>query len=198
MKQVPIALLTLILLSGSFAQSEETKEPKKQDKPKQGKTVEVKDLKLTLPKGWTAEKPSNNLRLGQFKIKAAEGDKEPTELVIFNFGGGGGAVQANIQRWVGQFGAEGRTAKILTGKSTQGDYIAVDISGTYNLPVGPPIRRQTKEAKGYRMVALILQIEDKGVYYLKLVGPQKTVESASSDLRKAIGADMSKEKQFVQ
>ena len=61
-----------------------------QDKEKATQVVEVKDIKLTVPKAWKQEEPSNQLRLTQFKLSAAEGDKDGTELAISQFGGGGG------------------------------------------------------------------------------------------------------------
>ena len=63
-----------------------------QDKEKATQVVEVKDLKLTVPKAWKQEDPSNQLRIAQFKLSAAEGDKDGAELAISQFGGGGGAI----------------------------------------------------------------------------------------------------------
>ena len=99
-------------------------------------------------------------------------------------------MNANLERWSGQFQPVVKT-KIYKGESKQGEYYLLDIRG-YNKPIGPPInRRQTQP--GYQMLAVVLMVKDKGNYFLKLTGPQKTVASAAQALRIAIDADATKE-----
>ena len=156
--------------------------------------VKLKDLTLTVPETWKQGDPSNNLRLGEFDIPPVEDDgDEPVELTVFTFGGGG-SVQQNIERWINQFDAEGRKAKVTTGESPQGRYVFVDISGTYQQPVGPPILRQTETVPEARMLAVILGIPEKGVYYLKMAGREKTVSANEQHLRRSFGGDAEKEK----
>jgi gluconolactonase len=155
--------------------------------------VKLEALALKVPAEWKQQPPSNNLRLGQFSIPAAEGDPEPAELTIFNFGFGGG-VKDNIERWVNQFEAKERMVKTTTGQSPQGEYVFVDVQGTYKRPVGPPIRGQTTPAPGFRMLGFILAVPEKGTYFLKLTGPQKTVSNAAEAYRTSIGAKEKDEK----
>jgi gluconolactonase len=155
--------------------------------------VKIEDLKLTVPASWKQQPPSNNLRLGQFEIPAAEGDKEPAELTIFNFGAGGG-VKANIDRWVEQFQPDDRKTKSTQGKCSLGDYVLVDVSGTYKKPVGPPRLGKTEPMPGARMLGVILSVEKKGLYFLKLTGPEKTVAAAAGGIRTSIGAKAGDEK----
>ena len=133
-----------------------------QEKAKETQAIEVKDIKLTVPKAWKQEKPSNQFRVAQFKIDAAEGDKEGAELVITQFGGGGGGVDDNIKRWIGQFEAKERKVKVTKGKSTQGEYIIADVTGTYLKPDGPPFAQKTKPTPGSRVLNVMLIVEDKG------------------------------------
>ena len=134
---------------------------------KKAETVEVKlrDLVLNLPKDWAAaaDKP---MRLATYEIPSVEGDKEKGELAISTFGGDGGGVAPNLERWVGQFDAEGREVTIKKGVVGDNTYHVADISGTYQKSVGPPMLRKTTPAKGYRMLGMIVQIKDKGVYFL--------------------------------
>ena len=169
------------------------KSEKKVAKPGKATAVKVKDITLSVPSTWKQEKPTSRLRAGQFKLPAVAGDKEGAELVVYFFGGAGGGADANIRRWIGQFQSEGRKMKVLQGKSTQGPYLVLDLSGTYNKPIGPPIQRRTKPMPGARMLAVILSIKDKGNYFLKLTGPNKTVTAAASQLRVSFGADPKKE-----
>lgn len=161
------------------------------------KTTEIKvdKLTLTVPADWKQEKPSSNLRLAQFVIPAVEGDKEPSELVVFPpFGG---SAEANIQRWIAQFEAEGREVKMTEGASTHGKYVLVDLKGTYKKPEGPPILQKSKPAPGYRMYGVILSAKDGGNYFLKLTGPEKTVAAQSDAIRTAFGAKAADEKEYT-
>jgi len=157
------------------------------------KKVVAKDITLNVPANWKQSPASNNLRTAQFALPAVDGDKDDAELVVYFFGGAGGGVNANLERWSGQFQPGGKKQKIYKGQSKQGEYYLLDITGVYNKPIGPPINRQTNPTPGYQMLAVVLMVKDKGNYFLKLTGPQKTVSAASKAIRVAIDADLKKE-----
>jgi hypothetical protein len=57
-----------------------------------------------LPAGWERVPPSSSMRIAQASIPGPGG---PGELAVFHFGvGGGGGVDANLERWVGQMQPE--------------------------------------------------------------------------------------------
>jgi hypothetical protein len=57
-------------------------------------------IEFDLPKSWQSQPPSSSMRLSQAVIPGPGG---PGEFAVFFFGpGGGGGVEANIDRWVGQ------------------------------------------------------------------------------------------------
>ena len=169
---------------------------KAKEKPKT-KKVKVRDITLEVPKTWKQTPPKSKFRAGQFAIPAAKGDKEDAELIVYFFGSfGGGSVGANVKRWVGQFQSKGRKAKTTIGKSTQGPYVLVNVTGTYNKPIGPPVMRKTKAMSGARMMSVILAVEKKGNYFLKLTGPEKTVTAIAGDFRKSFGANVKEEKEY--
>ncbi len=169
------------------------------DKPAKTNDLKIKDLTLKVPATWKSAPPSNNLRLAQFEIPAVKGDKEPAELVISSFGGTGGGVSANVTRWIGQFAAgKDRKVKVTQGESKDGKYIFVDLSGTYNKSIGPPFLRKTKAVPDSRMLGVILAVEGKAYYFLKLTGPNKTVSSVVDEFRAAFGANAKDEKPFEQ
>src|SRR5437899_1407025 len=61
------------------------------------------ELHFRAPDGWTVEKASSSMRVAQYKLPKAEGDKEDASLVLYYFGATqGGTAQANIDRWIGQ------------------------------------------------------------------------------------------------
>ncbi len=161
------------------------------------KVVEAGALKLTVPTAWKQQQPSSSLRLAQFALPAAEGDAEGGELVIS--GPFGGSREANITRWLGQFDGEGRVVKMSEGTCPQGEYVLVDITGTYQKPIGPPIARKSTPAPGFRMLGVMITVKDGqngGNYFLKMPAPEKTTAAHEAGLRATIGADPSKEKPY--
>jgi gluconolactonase len=181
-----VAALALMLAADVIAQDDAAK--------KQTREVKIEDITLAVPADWKQQPPANRLRLAQFVIPPAGSDEKPTEMVVSFFGGGGGGVDANIERWVGQFEGEGRTAKISKGTSKQGPYYLVDVSGTYKMPIGPPIQGKFESVPDARMLGVILEVEGKGNYFLKMAGPAKTVTAQGEALRASIGGDKKSEK----
>ncbi|MEQ9408368.1 MAG: hypothetical protein RIK87_11605 [Fuerstiella sp.] len=168
-------------------------EPKKDSKTT---AVTIKDLVLHVPEDWKLAKNTSSMRLATYTVPAAKGDPEDGELAISSFGGDGGGIAPNLSRWVGQFSGDGRTAKIVKGSAGENDYYVADIAGTYNKPDGPPFLRKTKPTPGYRMIGMILILKGKGVYFLKLTGPDKTVAAQRKAIRTAIGGDIEAEQDY--
>src|SRR4029453_16790463 len=59
-------------------------------------------LLFTAPDDWSKRQPQSSMRVAGVQSPATQGDTEPGELVVYYFGGSGGSVDANIQRWLGQ------------------------------------------------------------------------------------------------
>ena len=159
------------------------------------KESKVGEITLKTPASWKQSEPTSKLRLAQFEIPAEEGDKESADLAIFSFGAGGG-VQANIDRWINQFNAEGRKSKVSVGKAELGEYVIADVTGTYKKPVGPPVLGKTEPLEGARMLGVILAVEGKGNYFLKMTGQNATVSAAAEAFRASFGGKESAEKAF--
>lgn len=149
------------------------------------KKVKVGDVVLVVPGTWKQQPPSNRLRLAQFQIPPSGDDKEPAELSVFNFGGGG-AVAQQVDRWKGQFLPTNREFSMEEGKIELGAYVLVDLAGTFKKPTGPPVLRKTTEMRGAKMLVVMVSTK-KGNYFLKLVGLNATVSAAAADFRKSIG-----------
>ncbi len=136
----------------------------------------ITGLTLSVPKEWESSPPTSSMRLAQWVIPGPGGDGE---LVVYRFPGGGGGVQANIDRWKGQFQPpEGKTIDdVATVKSIAGEgelkTTLVDVTGTYVAAVRPGDDEKHNDAE-YRMFAAVL--EGSGdAYYFKAVGPAKTL-----------------------
>ncbi len=135
-------------------------------------------LKFTAPSAWISEPPSSSMRKAQYRLPHAEGDTEDAEMVVFYFQGGGGGVQANIDRWIGQFskpdGSPANDVAKVTKKVVHGVPVTtVDVSGTYSGAMGP-MGTSSPSKNDYRMLAAVAEASD-GPWFFKLTGPAKTV-----------------------
>ena len=136
-------------------------------------------LKFTVPSGWIEEERTSSMRVAQYRLTRAEGDTENGSVVLYYFGQGqGGSVAANIERWIGQMKqTDGKTSKEVAKEEhfdVKGLKVTtVDIAGTYVAETTPG--SGTFENKpGYRLLAAVVETPN-GPYFLKLVGPEKTV-----------------------
>src|SRR5688500_17795117 len=69
-------------------------------------------LTCTPSPAWTPNAVTSVMRVGAFVLPRAEGDNEDASLVVYFFGGAGGTVQANLDRWFGQLSQpDGRQTK---------------------------------------------------------------------------------------
>src|SRR5262249_9186327 len=113
------------------------------EKDKKGVVVQLDNLKSTAPADWKEERPSNQMRLNQFRLPKVEGDKHDAELVIFFFGtGSGGSAQQNIDRWKSAFlPPEGKkiddVANVTKMKVGNADVTYLDVRGTYKYKERP-------------------------------------------------------------
>jgi hypothetical protein len=194
MRVQPLLALEITLLSAvaaSVLPRAEAAEPAKTQ------TVTAGEIKLTVPTTWTQKETSSRFRLAQFSVPKVGVDAEDAEFVVFFFGaGGGGNVDPNIHRWINQFHPQERKLKLTSGKCPQGDYVLVDLRGTWNKPIGPPIAQKTVELPNARVVSIILTAKDQSNYFLRLTGPEKSVSANVDALRAAIAANAKSEKDY--
>jgi gluconolactonase len=192
-KRFCAAVLTIsfIFLLTTAGRADDAKTEKGTEKTKQ---VKAGKITLTVPQSWEQKPQGNRMRLAEFEVPAAEADTELGEFVVFHFENGAGGVAANIQRWVDQFDKEGRKEKIVSGESPQGKYALVDLTGTYNKSIGPPIQKKSKRLEDWRVLNVMLQT-DSGDYFLKLDGPQKTIAAVEKEFRASFGGKKETEKE---
>ncbi len=138
------------------------------------------DLTYSAPAGWKVVATSSSMRVAQFALPRAAGDAADAELVLYYFGGSGGTVEANIDRWLGQMQQpDGRPSKAVAtreNRTANGLSITlVDVGGTYVAEVTPGSEARHNNP-GYRLRAAVVQTPG-GPYFIKLTGPAKTVAS---------------------
>jgi hypothetical protein len=130
-------------------------------------------LTWTVPEGWTATKPSSSMRLAQFKVAQAGGT--PVECKVF--GGILGGVDANVDRWVGQFKkADGSPitdeAKLAESKSNGLVITTLDVSGVFGGGMGATATGGGAET--WRMLASVVEGVATPVQ-VQMVGPADVV-----------------------
>jgi hypothetical protein len=135
-------------------------------------------LKFDAPQGWVTKAPTSSMRVAEFTLPKVAGDTEDAALAIFYFGGQGGSIQANLDRWISQMTQpDGRASKDLartTKLSPRGLPITlVDLTGTYVAEVSPGSTERFNKP-GFRLRAAVVETGD-GPYFVKLTGPEKTV-----------------------
>ena len=136
-------------------------------------------LKFDAPAGWIATKPSSSMRVADFTLPKVAGDAEDATLTLYFFGGQGGSVQANLDRWISQMlQPDGRASKDLAKTTTQKtasglEVTLVDLTGTYVAEVSPGSTQRFNKP-GFRLRAAVVATAE-GPYFIKLVGPAKTV-----------------------
>jgi hypothetical protein len=150
-------------------------------------SVEQEPLHVTWvdPPAFKRVPPSNPMRKASFVVPRAAGDNEDGEVTVFYFGPGqGGSIDANVDRWVKQFGdvkpgdvrRADREANGLRQHTVELD------SGTFSsgMPGG-----STKAKDGYGLVGGIVETPS-GAYFFKMTGPAKTVKKAKPDFYKLL------------
>jgi hypothetical protein len=162
-----------------------------------GTVVELGGLKSKVPANWKSEEVPEKyrqMRVMQFQIPKTGDDKTDAQLIIFYFGeGGGGDIEGNINRWKGMFDPpEGKKIDDVSKveKLKAGDVSAtyLDVQGTYKerFPPFDPNAKITKRPD-YRLLGVIFECK-KGPYYIRMIGPNKTVESNKKGLEEWVKA----------
>lgn len=150
-------------------------------------TVAEGKLEFKAPASWTKKTPKSRIVEVEYEIPAAKGDETAGRMTVM---GAGGTVEANIDRWIGQFdqpdgGDTKDKTKIEKLKVSGQDVQWVDLSGTYKDNPAPFAGGKSVLRENYRMLAAIVQTKESGNYFLKFYGPKATVtenEKAFRDL----------------
>jgi hypothetical protein len=135
-------------------------------------------LKYDLPEGWTSKPLSSKMRLADFVLPKAEGDPEDATLVVTFFGGQGGTVQANFDRWLSQMEQPGGraskdVAKTSVLKTHDLTLSIMDLPGTFVAEKAPGSAERYNKP-GFHLRAAVIE-GTGGPYFVRLVGPAKTV-----------------------
>jgi hypothetical protein len=142
----------------------------------------VAGLGFTTPSGWRSVPTSSSMRVAQYALPRASGDAQDAELVVYYFGGSGGTLEANIERWVGQMRQpDGRPSTAVMKRQSRTvnglKVTLVDVPGTYVAEMTPGAA-QRHNSPNFHLRAAVIETTN-GPYFIKLTGPAKTI--AASD-----------------
>lgn len=123
-------------------------------------------LEYELPAGWKELRPTSD-RL----INLQPAGHEQASCYLTFLAGGGGGLESNVNRWIGQFGGEPLDAEQVAALPKQAllgrDATLVEVEGTFAAMGGPP-------QAGFALVGLILSDPSGGIF-LKFTGPSALV-----------------------
>jgi hypothetical protein len=160
--------------------------PRTLDKRADGRST-LGPFSLVVPAGWTEKPSTSSMRAAQFQLPAPEGSE--AEVVVYYFGEtGAGSVQANIDRWVGQFKQpddkpSSEVAKVEKATYAGQEASVVSVSGRYvagAMPGGQPVDKPNQT-----LIAAIVP-SPKGPYYFRLVGSKDAVAAQEASFRAAL------------
>ena len=139
----------------------------------------VAGLKWTPPAGWRSS-GTTSMRAATYPVGPAQGDQDAAECVVYFFGlGQGGSIQANIDRWEGQFktsGGQPAPAKVTKLTIHGLPVTTIDVSGEYSGMAGPAATAATPPVRvpGYRLLGAIVE-SPGGNVFIKFTGSAKTM-----------------------
>ncbi len=135
-------------------------------------------LTFATPNGWKSSPTTSSMRVAQFMLPRTAGDTQDAELVVYYFGGSGGTIDANIERWLGQMqqpnGRPSSAAATRAKRTVNGLAMTlVDVSGTYVAEVTPG-SAERHNSPNFRLRAAVIETAN-GPFFIKLTGPARTV-----------------------
>jgi len=169
-----------------------TRADEEKDEPKKEPTVISLGegrVELEAPAEWESKKPQNRIVDFEFAVPPVEGDENPGRVTVM---GAGGGVEGNIKRWIDQFqqsdGSDTKDkAKVEKTEINDTEVHIVSITGTYkDTPGGPFAQKPPVLRENYRMLSAIIVTKESGHYFIKLYGPQKTVDAQEEAFHKML------------
>ena len=172
MKSTIFSIVAVAILSISAFSGAQDKEP-----------IKAGEFSFTYGEPWIRQAVTSSMRAGQLTYKQADEKLQNVDVVFFYFGtGGAGGIQANIDRWAGQFVGE---AKTNTEKKTvnEREIVYFTGNGTFEESMGGPFSGNRVKKENHSVLAAILP-SDNGPVFLKMTGPADAVEAARASFEK--------------
>lgn len=149
-------------------------------------------VRWEVPDAFVTERPASSMRAAQYRVPRASGDDQDAQITVFYFGPGqGGAVQDNIDRWVGQVTQpDGRPSSEVarTDRRTVNGMQVTTVTvegrlGGGGMPGMPP----TPSIENGQLLGAIVE-GPNGPVFFKMTGPTATVTAARGAFDELIGS----------
>jgi hypothetical protein len=148
--------------------------------PNQGATVALDAIRLTAPAEWIRKATDSSFVAAEFSLPRVIGDSADGRLTISTAGGG---VEANIDRWKGQFKPQPQSITQEDVDVSGLKATVVDMSGDFNDQRGPFAPGELRPS--YRMIAAVIPVSGQ-LYFIKATGPQKTIAAHAAAIQQFI------------
>jgi len=146
----------------------------------------VAGFRAPKPASWVWTKPTMQFRTLQYSVPGAADSTKSAELIVSVFvAGDGGPLDANIERWRGQFRKGDAPVEAKRSSKEVGPLKVefVELEGDYMAMGAPAPKRDSLQ------LAAIVQAEGRNVFF-RLVGPKETVEANREAFNKLIDGMM--------
>lgn len=176
MRYLLIAVAATALLASCNNSKRPEKVEMKSDKQEQkaetqgSDFLQLAEFTMKIPDSWEKAQPSSEMRMLEFNVPEAK-----SNIAGFYFGQREEMVEANINRWRGQFADE----ESFDRETYDQGQIFVRISGTYKKKPSP-MSQEFTEAPGYMTLAAIVPSK-QGPYFFKMVGEKKNVDKVEEE-----------------
>jgi len=147
-------------------------------------TFKVSEFTFTRPAQWEWVESASQMRKAELKV-VDEKTKAKAEIVFYHFGqGGAGGIQANVDRWLGQFVEPRDKINAKTEESNVGKHKVTYVSAEGTYKSGMPGGAQTP-MPNYALLGAIIDAAE-GSVFVKMTGPKELTQSATADFKKLV------------
>lgn len=147
-------------------------------------------IKLKSPADWKVVPPKNRMISYEFAGPADAAKEQQARITVSSATGG---VEANIERWYGQFSQPDGSATKDKSKVEKLDVAGqtihlVDIPGTFadSGGAGPFQQAPTVKREKYRMLGAVIETKELGLHFIKVTGPADSVDKLKEGMRKML------------
>jgi len=175
---VAVGVLTILSCSAVIAEEKST-------------TVEVFGETMTVPAEFDPAEAKSRIIEHEYAVQKGEGDDAPTARLTMMAAGGG--VEANLQRWKGQFsGDDKKVGEAETFDAGPFKVHVLQVSGQYaeTMGGGPFFGGKKVMRDDYAMLGAIMIHPKGGSYFVKMIGPEAVVlpsKDAFMGMLKSVG-----------